>query len=92
MRPYLDEEIEAYVASGDPFDKAGAYAIQSGFDPVTGLAGCRASVMGLPLCHLVRTLRQFDLASSADVPGRCQAHLSYQCPVSPAILRGEQVG
>ncbi|HXZ74508.1 MAG TPA: nucleoside triphosphate pyrophosphatase, partial [Streptosporangiaceae bacterium] len=35
MRNYRDEEIEAYVASGDPLDKAGAYAIQHpGFHPV----------------------------------------------------------
>ncbi len=34
MRDYTDEEIEAYIASGDPFDKAGAYAIQhDGFQP-----------------------------------------------------------
>jgi septum formation protein len=35
MRNYSDDEIEAYIASGDPFDKAGAYAIQhAGFHPV----------------------------------------------------------
>lgn len=93
MRAYSDEEIEAYARSGDPLDKAGAYAIQhASFNPVESLAGCYASVMGLPLCHLVRTLRQLDLPPAADVPMNCQTFLDYQCPVSPAILRGEQVG
>ena len=59
MRNYSDEEIEAYVLSGDPLDKAGAYAIQHpGFHPVENMKGCYASVMGLPLCHLIRVLRK----------------------------------
>ena len=58
MRAYSDEEIDAYVATGDPLDKAGAYAIQHpDFHPVESMSGCYASVMGLPLCHLTRTLR-----------------------------------
>jgi septum formation protein len=58
MRAYSDAEIAAYVASGDPMDKAGAYAIQHpGFHPVAELRGCYANVMGLPLCHLARHLR-----------------------------------
>jgi len=93
MRNYSDEEIEAYILTGDPLDKAGAYAIQHPrFQPVEKLSGCFASVMGLPLCHLVRTLRQLDLPPAADVPTNCQTHLDYQCPVSRAILRGENVG
>jgi MAF protein len=93
MRNYSDQELETYVLTGDPLDKAGAYGIQhAGFRPVEGLAGCFASVMGLPLCHLVRTLRQFDIAPNADVPGECQAALHYQCPISRQVLRGEQVG
>jgi septum formation protein len=50
MRDYTDEEIDAYVASGDPFDKAGSYAIQhAGFHPVARLEGCFLNVVGLPL-------------------------------------------
>jgi MAF protein len=93
MRSYSDEEIESYVRSGDPLDKAGAYGIQHpAFDPVRGMAGCYASVMGLPVCHLVRTLRQFEAEPAADVPLSCQRFLRYDCPISPAVLRGEQVG
>jgi MAF protein len=53
MRSYSDGEIERYVASGDPFDKAGSYAIQHAFfHPVERIDGCYANVMGLPLCTL----------------------------------------
>jgi septum formation protein len=90
MRRYSDEEIEAYIASGDPMDKAGAYAIQnSGFHPVEHPQGCFANVMGLPLCHLVRVLHEAGVSPQADVPKACQAALAYDCPVFDRILRGE---
>jgi septum formation protein len=55
MRAYGDDEIEAYIATGDPFDKAGAYAIQHpGFAPVAHISGSHSNVVGLPL----ETLRQ----------------------------------
>lgn len=62
MRPYSDAEIEAYIASGDPFDKAGAYAIQSkSFNPVAQFEGCYTSIMGLPLGQLAATLSEFGI-------------------------------
>jgi len=93
MRDYSDGEIDRYVQSGDPLDKAGAYAIQHDeFHPVVALNGCFASVMGLPLCHLLRLFGRIGLAPDDQVPSRCQTYLDYSCPVSHAILRGEQVG
>lgn len=87
MRAYRDEEIRAYVATGDPLDKAGAYAIQHrGFRPVVNLTGCFANVMGLPLCHLARTLRKFGYSPPVDIPARCQKAIQYQCPVYGTIL------
>jgi len=60
MRPMTDEEIARYVASGDPLDKAGAYAIQNrAFHPVDSIAGCYSNVVGLPLCTLAGMLAQF---------------------------------
>ena len=88
MRDYSDEEIEAYVASGDPMDKAGAYAIQhAGFHPVDRLQGCFANVMGLPLCHLARSLTHLGITAIVDVPQACQAALRYDCPVFYRILQ-----
>lgn len=92
MRDYSDAEIEAYINTGNPMDKAGAYAIQHPeFKPVLFLEGCRAGVMGLPMCHVLRTLSQFDIVSSADVPTACQSLLQYDCKVSSAVLSGELV-
>jgi septum formation protein len=93
MRSYSDDEIDAYVASGDPLDKAGGYAIQHlGFHPVECLSGCYASVMGLPLCHLARSLRKLGFTSNADIAAKCQNTLGYTCPISSAVLHGEMVG
>lgn len=93
MREYTDEEMSAYIAGGDPLDKAGAYAIQNGsFRPVTAFAGCFASVMGLPLCHVARTLLLFNVVPRDDLPRVCQSTLEYQCPIYKAVQRGENIG
>lgn len=87
MRAYGDDEIETYVASGDPLDKAGAYAIQhEGFRPVSHLAGCYAAVVGLPLCHLTRALRALGLNPRTDVAAACRDHHRYNCPVFEVVL------
>ncbi len=62
MRPYTDEEIEAYIVSKDPLDKAGAYGIQNqSFAPVAHLDGCFASVMGFPVNELALALQEINL-------------------------------
>jgi MAF protein len=87
MRVYTDQEISDYISSGDPLDKAGAYAIQNGdFRPVDKLSGCYANVMGLPLCHLTRMLAHFDVCPGTDVARSCQQALSISCPVSDREL------
>ena len=81
MRQYTNEEIRAYIATGDPIDKAGAYAIQhKGFHPVEVLNGCYASVMGLPMCLLSEGLRGFGLQSPDALQEQCQTVLNYACP------------
>ncbi len=94
MRAYTDAEIEAYIATGDPFDKAGAYAIQhTEFHPVVQLNGCYAGVVGLPLCHLARLLARVGLPTptggqnQGSLPVQCQSHLQYFCTVHPQVLQ-----
>ncbi len=59
MRPYTNEEIERYVATGAPLDKSGAYAIQDQtFAPVAAYEGCMCSVIGLPLWTTRRLLKE----------------------------------
>ena len=80
MRAFTDEEIAAYVASGDPMDKAGAYAIQNrGFSPVARIEGCYANVVGLPLCTLACMLRALGASPAENTPARCTAALGYNC-------------
>ncbi len=58
MRDYGDHEIAAYISQGEPFDKAGSYAIQSeSFHPVARIEGCYLNVVGLPACELIQGLR-----------------------------------
>jgi septum formation protein len=64
--PLSDEEIESYIATGEPFDKAGAYGIQGiGGRYVTRIEGCYFNVMGLPLARLWSLLREFGWKESA---------------------------
>ena len=70
MAAYADAAIEAYVATGEPFDKAGAYAIQgAGGALVASFDGSRSNVVGLPLAATASLLRRFGLAVSAPPPG-----------------------
>ena len=66
MAAYSDAAIDAYVAGGEPLDKAGAYAIQgAGGTLVAGLKGSRSNVVGLPLETTAALLRGFGVAVSA---------------------------
>lgn len=79
MRPYTDAEIDVYIASGDPLDKAGAYAIQHpDFRPVARFEGCFASIMGLPLGVVADIFSQIDLIPQPTWPQHCQ-QLSGHC-------------
>lgn len=84
MRDYGDEEMLAYIASGDPLDKAGAYAIQHpGFQPVESLRGCYTNVMGLPLCRAAFLLKQLGFPPPVDLPYACLHAPQEQCSLPP---------
>ena len=56
-----DDEIRAYVASGEPMDKAGAYGIQGLFEPyVDSIEGEYSNVVGLPLAALRKAIQEFE--------------------------------
>ena len=63
MRNYSDLEMGQYIASGDPMDKAGGYAVQNKqFHLVERLNGCYTSAIGLPLCSLIEMLTNIGLS------------------------------
>ena len=85
MRGYSDQEIEAYIASGEPMDKAGAYGVQDKvFKPASSVDGCYANVVGLPVCTLVDLLREIGLGhrltDRITVPEECSA-----CPLKGSL-------
>ncbi|OGG52011.1 MAG: hypothetical protein A3F84_22410 [Candidatus Handelsmanbacteria bacterium RIFCSPLOWO2_12_FULL_64_10] len=77
MREYTDADMEAYVATGDPLDKAGSYAIQDAdFHPVERIQGCFLTVVGLPLPEVLELLGE----SGRPVGGLPLASIQRVCP------------
>ncbi|OQA46690.1 MAG: Septum formation protein Maf [Chloroflexi bacterium ADurb.Bin325] len=80
MRGYSDAEIDGYVATGDPLDKAGAYAIQHPqFTPVAAWTGCYAGIMGLPLRLARDMLRDAGVDAPRDVVEACERLSGGRC-------------
>src|SRR5207247_6550689 len=68
MRDFADSELDAYLATGDPLDKAGAYAIQgAGRDLVASLDGDYLAVVGLPLRDVAQGLAELGCPVTVDV-------------------------
>ena len=80
FRSLSEADITAYVASGEPRDKAGAYAIQGlGAQLVHDLQGCFTNVVGLPLCETASLLSEAGIFPSAGWPG-CRLPGGERCP------------
>jgi len=63
--PLSEDDIETYIATGEPFDKAGAYAIQGiAGRYITRIEGCYFNIVGLPLARLWSLLRDFGWKDS----------------------------
>jgi septum formation protein len=64
-RPLSVDEIDAYVATGEPLDKAGGYGIQGGGeDFVTSLVGSRDNVVGLPVATALELMATVEIANN----------------------------
>lgn len=88
MRAYSEEEIQAYIASGDPMDKAGAYGIQHpAFQPTARIDGCYFNVVGLPICLLVDLLARFNISPAV----RRRTSRVFPCPWSDKCLLHKEV-
>jgi len=82
MREYSLADMECYVRSGEPMDKAGAYAIQGlGGSLVEEVSGCYFNVIGLPLCEVARLLRRLGIPAASSGP-LCQQATGAPCPRS----------
>ncbi len=69
FKPLTAAEIAGYIATGEPMDKAGAYAIQGiGVFMVEAIAGSYTNVVGLPLCEVVATLERLGAVRLFDNP------------------------
>jgi MAF protein len=90
MREYRDKEMAEYIARGEPFDKAGGYAIQDrAFRPVDRIAGCYANVVGLPLCHLFIRLQEVGFAMTVSPAKACEIYTRQQCLVAAEVLEND---
>ena len=71
MRSYTAEEIDRYLSTGTPLDRAGAYGVQDlGFSPVKAVEGCYLNVVGLPLCTVVKLLGEIGASVALRQPDR----------------------
>jgi len=74
FRPLSKDQIDRYVATGEPMDKAGAYAIQGkGAALIGAVRGCYTNVIGLPLPRVIAMLGEFDQADRRDGTGNAGA-------------------
>ena len=80
MRPYSDEEIGQYVASGEPLDCAGAYDVHRlGGRLVERVEGCFSTVVGLPIVETAERLRAAGLRLPPDPAAVCSALYGRRC-------------
>jgi len=76
FRELTEREIQGYIATGEPFGKAGAYAIQGiGAFMIPAIEGSYTNVVGLPLCEVVETLERLGAVRLFETELPRSAHL-----------------
>ena len=80
MRDYSDDDVARYVETGDPLDKAGAYAIQHPtFKPASSIRGCLSGVVGLPLEDMRALLARAGVEVPRDIVAVCEQQTHFPC-------------
>ena len=93
FRPLTEEEITAYIDTGEPMDKAGAYGIQGlGAIFVDRIDGCFYNVMGLPLPRLALLLKEYGITLPEVKPLGGTGDQKLACGGAPAGTVGEVRG
>ena len=86
MRPFSEEFIAAYIATGDPLDKAGAYGIQHPeFQLTERINGCYLNVVGLPVCTLVDLLAKFGIHPEGERRNEAGCPWSAKCKIEQRV-------
>jgi septum formation protein len=81
MEPAGDAAIRAYVATGEPLDRAGGYAIQGGGGAlVASYDGCYSNIVGLPLCHTFFALRKLGVSMPERPEPAFARAFGFVCP------------
>ena len=85
MHDFDDEALQAYIATGEPFDKAGGYGIQRGTRQlVAGFTGCYTNVVGFPLCEVASLLIGAGVSFESEPPF-CRLPDGQPCPHEVAM-------
>ena len=88
MRDYSDEEVDQYVATGEPLDCAGAYDIhRQGGQLIASVEGCFSAIVGLPIAQTVGLLEQTGVTIPLDAAEVCSALYRRPCLASRALTR-----
>lgn len=81
MRDSTEDELAAYIATREPMDKAGAYAIQGvGGFMVESITGSYSNVVGLPLVEMIDVLLEYEVIIPATkAPAKAKARKKHDC-------------
>ena len=87
MRPFSDGDLQEYIDTGEPLDKAGGYGIQRGTRKlIAGFDGCFTNVVGLPVCEVVAMLTARGIAIPTSSP-YCRLPDGTVCPREVRLVR-----
>ncbi len=87
MHLYTEIAIGAYLSTGEPFDKAGSYAVQgAGGALVASVEGCYTTVVGFPLCRVAALLYKAGFSLSTDPTVGCSP--GHACALNSRVISG----